>query len=276
MLIIPFIRKCFLGLANITRHHSSTVLVLALLSVTLAVPFTAGMMLATAQAPIAQEKAPELKKIVFIDYGRPGKDPPGRQQQQEEDIHSGASSFTDPCGDGSNQYSLSQTKWNSFPVSYYVNSDGVTSGVDRQSARLTIVSAFNTIDNEEHPSGTFFTRTLDPSNAKIKVRWGAIDGSGGALARTTVSYNSATKVIVKADIVFDTGDKWFISSTWSCAGIAGSPFDIRNVATHEIGHAIGLGHVSDTKLTMYGSATQGETLKRSLGIGDQKGIDALY
>ena len=247
---------------------------MGLLAVMLSVPFITGKMHATAQAPIAEEKAPELDTIVFIDYGRPGKDPPGRQQQ--EDIHSGASGSTDPCGDGSRQYSLSQIKWNSFPVSYHVNSDAVTSGVNKQSARLNIVNAFNTIDNENHPSGTFFTRTLDPSNAKIKVWWAAIDGSGGALARTTVSYNTATKVIVKADIVFDTADKWFISSTRSCAGIAGSPFDIRNVATHEVGHAIGLGHVSDTKLTMYGSAAQGETLKRSLGIGDQRGINAIY
>ncbi len=142
---------------------------MGLLAVMLSVPFITGKMHATAQAPIAEEKAPELDTIVFIDYGRPGKDPPGRQQQ--EDIHSGASGSTDPCGDGSRQYSLSQIKWNSFPVSYHVNSDAVTSGVNKQSARLNIVNAFNTIDNENHPSGTFFTRTLDPSNAKIKVWW---------------------------------------------------------------------------------------------------------
>ena len=99
--------------------------------------------------------------------------PPGRQQQQaEEDIHTGASGSIDPCGDGSSQYALSQTKWNSFPVSYHVNSDAVTSGVDKSSARVTVVNAFNTIDKEDHPSGTFFTRTLDPSTAKIKVWWG--------------------------------------------------------------------------------------------------------
>jgi hypothetical protein len=277
-------------------------LVLGLLAVMLSAPLIMGRIVATAQAPIAQELlddaipeiataqapiaqellddarqeiAPVLEKIVFIDYGRPGKDPPGRQQQQE-DIHSGASSSTDPCGDGSSQYSLSQRKWNSFPVSYYVNSNAVTSGVDRSAARQAIVNAFNTIDKENHPSVTFFTRTLDSSNAKIKVSWAAIDGSGGAIARTTVWYNTATKVISRAEIVFDTANKWFISSKSSCAGIAGSPFDIRNVATHEIGHAIGLGHASDTKLTMYGSAAQGETLKRSLGIGDQRGIDAIY
>lgn len=274
-MIITAVSKYFLRLASITRHHGLTVLVLGLLAVMLTAPFIAGRMLATAQAPIAEEKAPELEKIVFIDYGRPGKDPPGRQQQ-EDDIHSGASGSTDPCGDGSSQYALKQIKWNRFPVSYHINANGVTSGVDRSTATQAIINAFNTIDNENHPGGTFFTRVSDSSNAKIKVWWAAIDGSGGALARTTVWYNTATKVISRAEIVFDTGNKWFISSKWSCAGIAGSPFDIRNVATHEIGHAIGLGHASATKLTMYGSAAQGETLKKSLGIGDQRGIDAIY
>jgi hypothetical protein len=245
--------------------------------VTLVATFTVGKIPASAQAPIAEEKAPELQKIVFIDYGRPGKDPPGRQQQEEEeDIHTGASGSTDPCGDGSSQYVLKQIKWKSFPVSYHISPSAVTSGVDKTAAKQAVVNAFNKIDNENHPGGTFFTQTSDSSNAKIKVWWATIDGSGEALARTTVWYNSATKVIAKAEIVFDRGDKWFISSKWSCAGIAGSPFDIQNVAVHEIGHAIGLGHVSNTKLTMYGSAAQGETLKRSLGIGDQYGIRAIY
>ena len=35
-------------------------------------------------------------------------------------------------------------------VSYHVNSDAVTSGVDKSSARVTVVNAFNTIDKEDH------------------------------------------------------------------------------------------------------------------------------
>lgn len=100
-----------------------------------------------------------------------------------------------------------QIKWNSFPVSYHINANDVTSGVDKSAAKKAIIYAFNTIDNENHPGGTFFKRTFDSSNAKIKLWWAAIDGSGGALARTTVWYNSATKVIAKSEVVFDSGDK---------------------------------------------------------------------
>ena len=188
---------------------------------------------------------------MFIDYGRPGKDPPGRQQQQqEEDIHSGASGSTDPCGDGSSRYALSGIKWGSFPVTYHVNAGAVTSGVDKSSASRAIINAFNTIDNENHPSGTFFTRTFESTNAIIKVWWAPIDGSGGALARTTVWYNTATKAISRAEVVFDSSEKWFISSQSSCAGIARSPFDIQNIAVNEVGHAVGLGRVSDRKLSV--------------------------
>jgi hypothetical protein len=268
----------FKVIPKIAKYYSLIAIVVGLSAAILGASpfFIAGKILATAQAPIAGERAPELEKIVFIDYGRPGRDPPGRQQQQEEDIHTGASASTDPCGDGSRRYALTQIKWNRFPVLYHVNPSAVTSGIDRTAAKQAVVNAFNEIDAENHPSGTFFRQTSYSTNAKIKVWWGAVDGSGGALARTTVWYNSATKVISKADIVLDRSEKWSVSSRWSCAGIAGRPFDIENIAVHEIGHAIGLGHVSDTRLSMYGVAYQGETLKRSLGIGDQRGIDAKY
>ena len=66
---------------------------MGLLAVMLTAPFIAGRMLATAQAPIAEEKAPELEKIVFIDYGRPRKGSTRKTTKQEE-IHSGASGST--------------------------------------------------------------------------------------------------------------------------------------------------------------------------------------
>ncbi len=54
--------------------------------------------------------------------------------------------------------------------------------------------------------------------------------------------------------------------------------DIANIATHELGHAAGLGHPPDecTEETMYAFASAGETKKRSLEDGDRAGILELY
>ena len=54
--------------------------------------------------------------------------------------------------------------------------------------------------------------------------------------------------------------------------------DFENIAQHELGHAFGLGHPSDTctEETMYRFASNGETKKRDLYDGDIAGIKALY
>ena len=56
--------------------------------------------------------------------------------------------------------------------------------------------------------------------------------------------------------------------------------DYENIAQHEIGHAVGMGHAPETsecvEETMYPTASNGETLKRDLNVGDIAGIKALY
>ena len=81
--------------------------------------------------------------------------------------------------------------------------------------------------------------------------------------------------MLSATVTFDSGDRYFISGTDRCA-VFGSQFDIQNLATHEIGHAINLGHVGDRLQSMYPTSFAGETLKRTLGNGDKLGVDALY
>ncbi|WP_248582487.1 matrixin family metalloprotease [Nocardioides sp. InS609-2] len=57
-----------------------------------------------------------------------------------------------------------------------------------------------------------------------------------------------------------------------------SRFDLQAIATHEWGHAFGLGHVSaaNRNLTMPPLLISCSSDQRTLGLGDYKGIEALY
>ena len=183
---------------------------------------------------------------------------------------------TDPCGDGTNQYALQSggVKWKKFPVKYYVDPSGIASATLKASSITDAVKkAFQRYDDQVPYS--LFAQTATQSNAKVKVQWKYIDGPLKQAGYATYSYNTATKELISANIVLDKGDKWFISSVYRCGG-SGSSLDIMNIAMHEIGHAIGLGHVNDKLLTMYPVSMAGETLKRILGNGDKRGVNFLY
>ncbi len=77
--------------------------------------------------------------------------------------------------------------------------------------------------------------------------------------------------LVEWDAVFNS------DYAWSLNGEEGK-MDYQNIATHEFGHAAGMGHPDDscTEETMYRFASLGETKKRSLEAGDITGISELY
>ncbi|PJA83788.1 MAG: peptidase M10A and M12B matrixin and adamalysin, partial [Candidatus Nealsonbacteria bacterium CG_4_9_14_3_um_filter_37_29] len=55
--------------------------------------------------------------------------------------------------------------------------------------------------------------------------------------------------------------------------------DLQNIATHELGHGVGLGDVYETacsEVTMYGYSNYGETQKRTLEAPDITGLQTLY
>jgi hypothetical protein len=73
-------------------------------------------------------------------------------------------------------------------------------------------------------------------------------------------------------ITLDSDDSWGTNG-------GATVIDVGDVATHEFGHAVGLGHVGaprDGCLTMYKFATWGEIQKRTPGLGDKLGMAALY
>ncbi len=104
------------------------------------------------------------------------------------------------------------------------------------------------------------------------VSWGAIDGPGGTIAVTQFVFYVNTKELIEFDIVFDNEEPWSTDETVDT-------FDVRNVMTHELGHTLILDDLRsprDGALTMHAYTWPGDIIKRDLGSGDIRGIQAIY
>jgi hypothetical protein len=126
--------------------------------------------------------------------------------------------------------------------------------------------------------GTTFTRNdlttqLNPYIGQPNsISWLQADGPGGVLASAAACFNTASKDISGFRMAFD------MDEPWATDGNAAS-VDLQVVATHEMGHVVGIDHTNapaTSCLTMYKFSSLGETQKRSLGLGDKLGMNALY
>jgi hypothetical protein len=97
------------------------------------------------------------------------------------------------------------------------------------------------------------------------------NASNGSAIATTYWWSSSNH-IVDADIVFWDGAFQFFSGTSGCSG----GFYIEDIAAHEFGHALGLGHSASTAATMYFSVSSCSTGNRILDADDIAGVRALY
>lgn len=99
----------------------------------------------------------------------------------------------------------------------------------------------------------------------------------GTIAATTVwgrfSGPAALREIVEWDQVYDD-----VKFAFGDATVNSGVMDMLNIAAHEVGHAAGMNHPSDScaEETMYRFAAAGETKKRDLNAGDIAGIKSLY
>lgn len=99
----------------------------------------------------------------------------------------------------------------------------------------------------------------DPNAIAVTITWGIFSGPPHG------------RQLVEWDAMFDD-----VTFDWGNADPA--KMDFQNIATHEFGHAAGMGHPSNacTEETMFAFAQDGETKKRDLNSGDIAGIKALY
>jgi len=109
---------------------------------------------------------------------------------------------------------------------------------------------------------------LDGANT---VTWASIDGPGGIIGVTYYWY-TATKEMVEFDIVLDSAESWSLTGEEDA-------FDVQNIATHEAGHTLVLSDLRSPKdgaLTMHAYTWLGDDMKKTLGLGDILGVEAIY
>jgi len=114
--------------------------------------------------------------------------------------------------------------------------------------------------NVDNRNGAEFAPIADAGVIAVTYTWGIFGGP------------PRSRELVEWDMIFDSD-----SFSWATDGSPVS-MDFRNIDTHELGHAMGLGHPSGscTEETMYAFASNGETKKRDLAPGDVAGINGLY
>lgn len=169
-------------------------------------------------------------------------------------------------------YMLFGYTWPQSPVPYYINptnmdlptaaiEPAIRTGADawRLQSGASFAFAFAGFSNQT-------TNTNDGINL-VMFR----NASSGSALATTYSWFSGTRII-DADIVFWDAGFQFVTGTSGCSGA----FFIEDIATHEFGHALGLGHSTVATATMYPSISACSQQSRTLDADDIAGVLALY
>jgi hypothetical protein len=160
------------------------------------------------------------------------------------------------------------------------NSDGLSSSFVKNAIANDMGTwdgevGFDIFGSEDTGSSVDGPDTVSPDD-KNEIMFGSIGGSG-TIAVTIVwgifSGPPGQREIVEYDMVFDDPDY-----LWGDADVNPAAMDFENIATHELGHALGLDHPLDTctEETMYAFAVEGETSKRDLNSGDIDGVNDVY
>ncbi len=183
---------------------------------------------------------------------------------------------------GNKTYTKLGFRWTA-PVSWSYNTSGqkaavapvIRAGADAWTGAIsacgksvTSAAAERLVGNTTEPIAVSATGGCGASSGTSVIGWGPL--KTGTLAVTCVWSRSG--VAIEVDQRYSTTAAWSASST--CAG---ARYDLRGVATHEWGHAFGLGHTAQNSgLVMKPASTTCEVGQRTLGLGDLMGIDALY
>ena len=125
----------------------------------------------------------------------------------------------------------------------------------------------NNIGNLNDKNEVMFADITSPNAIGVTIIWGVFGGPPFA------------RELVEWDMIFDDADFDWSENCTAEEEDCTLKMDFPNIATHELGHAVGLGDLYNSKCneqTMYGYASYGETKKRTLESGDIAGLNILY
>lgn len=179
-----------------------------------------------------------------------------------------------------------EMSWSSsnMPVGWYLHKDAAPD-FDFNTTKSALLNSFNAWQDVECSYLTFEYKgesnvtandvgigDPDYKNVMIWVNESEWDSSWtDAFAVTVPVFYQQTGEIIDADILFSKAFKWSVDVN----GEEGKA-DLQSIATHEIGHLLGLDHPNNSDATMYWSALEGEIHKRTLAADDIQGICYLY
>ncbi len=162
-----------------------------------------------------------------------------------------------------------------LPIPYYIDRRGC-GDISDGSDIAAIQSAFQTWENVASGRIAFQFAGLVESGSVgteanvvmwIKEEW---PYDSRYVAKTRLYYDQAEGRILKVEVALNGRDY-----RWSTNGEGGT-LDVQNVATHEVGHFIGLGDVQTMGQTMFEYILLDEKSKRALTDDDIDGVRAAY
>jgi len=240
------------------------------------------------KGPGDNAKAPDLEKIEFIHWKKGFGKPPcnnngicepelGEKGNCPDCKNGGGEEPPTTCYAFMGKYGKRYLKWGDgdLPVICTINPSnpyGLTEAfvTGAISAGADEWDWFTTTEllSEETGPGTAYRN----QNYVNGISFGNYYSDPGIIGACTVWYSPATKQIVEFDIIFETDFEWGDADAYP------SVMDLQNIATHELGHALGLADVYEgcPEVTMYGYSGEGETKKRTLEEPDVTGILILY
>jgi len=174
-------------------------------------------------------------------------------------------------------YKLMGVKWKTFPVDYTINPLN-PHNLTEQFVTDTIATSAETWDTEISTELFNDAYSIDyTAQYGIQDYKNSIDFGGNldsnTIAITSVWYTRKGKQIVEFDMRFNT------NYNWGDASVDQTLMDLQNIATHELGHAVGLADIytdACSTVTMFGYGTNGETEKRTLEAPDITGLQQMY